>query len=91
MRLRPALHYYGGYLEDHATNSEYHWVLDLDHTGAGWVNAAPLPNTRGHFSGAAWNGKFHAIGSAFGHDAPSNTVDTNLVYDYNLVMDSWDG
>ena len=59
------LHYFGGLMADRDTDSNDHWVLDLEDWAAGsaaWTHAAPMPVPRNQFSSVVFDGKIYAIG-----------------------------
>ncbi|NAS13037.1 malectin domain-containing carbohydrate-binding protein [Poritiphilus flavus] len=85
--LNGKIHFFGGLLEDRITDSEDHYVLDINDLAAGWQSAAPLPNPRNHLSAATIDGLVYAIGGQFGHD---NGVDyVSLLHAYDPATDSW--
>lgn len=78
-------HYFGGF-SDRYTNSSAHWVLNVD-TGVTWTSATPLPDARGHLSGAVVNDKIYAIGGQHGHDR--KPVDLKRVDVYDPQTSTW--
>jgi len=87
-----SLHYFGG-LIDRDTDSEDHWVLDLDATGDGakWKSAAAMPAPRNQFATVAYQAKIYAIGGQFHHDSASGkpALDQKRVDIYDTTADSW--
>ncbi|UJH67036.1 PKD domain-containing protein [Allomuricauda sp. SCSIO 65647] len=81
------IHFFGGLLPDRQTDVGNHYVLDLNNIGAGWANAAPMPNPRNHHGAASVNGIVYAIGGQFGHD--SSPQYQNLVHAYDPNTDTW--
>lgn len=79
------LHYFGGWLPDRNSDSPDHWALTIGDSA--WQSRAPLPEPRGHLSGASLGGKVYAIGGNEGHDpAP---VDVRRVDRYDPATDTW--
>lgn len=84
------LHYIGGLKPDRDTDSEDHWVLNLDDWANGsaeWTNAAPMPAPRNQFACVELEGEFYAIAGQFHHD--SKQLDQPRVDIYDPKTDSW--
>jgi N-acetylneuraminic acid mutarotase len=86
VELDGALHFFGGVRADRNTDSSNHWVLRLADLGE-WQPRAPMLNARNHFSGAALDGKIHAMGGQYRHDYAPLDVDLHEAYD--PATDSW--
>ena len=84
------LHYMGGVKADRDTDSEDHWMLDLEQWAnrtARWEKAAPLPAPRNQFSTVTVDGKIYVIGGQFHHD--SGQIDQARVDIYDPKTNSW--
>ena len=81
VRLGRDLHYFGGTSANLTRDYGDHWVLDLDDVGAGWSDAAPLPNPRNHLAYAALNGKAYAIGGQHLKEERTGAVADVQAYD----------
>ncbi len=75
------LSFVGGVEADRDTDSEKHWILDLDNVAAGWVLAAPLPIPRNHFGAIAFQGRGYVVGGQFRHDTNPQDVDFVSAFD----------
>lgn len=83
------IHVFGGLKPDRQTDTNEHWVLDLDRLYQGWRSAAPLPKARNHLSGASLGGQVYAIGGQRGHDRPNGVFDVAFVHSYHSATDTW--
>jgi len=84
------LHYVGGLKPDRDTDSEDHWVLNLDDWAKGsaeWTKAAPMPVPRNQFSCVVYKDELYAIGGQFHHD--SEQLDQTRVDIYDPKSDTW--
>jgi len=87
VELDGELHFFGGVKADRDTDCADHWVLRLDENPGAWRPRAPMLNGRNHLSGAAINGRVHAVGGQYRHDyAP---LDIDLLEAYDPATDSW--
>jgi N-acetylneuraminic acid mutarotase len=87
VEINGELHFFGGVKADRDTDCADHWALRLDDDNGTWHPRAPMLTARNHLSGAALNGKIHAIGGQFRHDfAP---LDLDLHDAYDPATDSW--
>jgi hypothetical protein len=87
VELNGELHFFGGVKSDRDTDASDHWVLRLDEDPGAWQPRAPMLHGRNHLSGAAVNGKIHAVGGQYRHDfAP---LDLDLHEAYDPATDSW--
>ena len=78
------LHYFGGLMADRDTDSNDHWVLDLEDWATGsaaWTHAAPMPVPRNQFSTVLFDGKIYAIGGQFHHDSMQLDQPRTDIYD----------
>lgn len=83
------IHFFGGLLPDRVTDTDEHYILDINNQGLGWVAAAALPNGRNHLSGASFNGLVYAIGGQHGHDNENLVVDQDDLDVYDPSTDTW--
>lgn len=87
-KLENKLHFVSGYFSPvPEPSSDKHWVLDLSNQEQGWIEAAPIPISRGHAGAAVLNNKLYMIGGAYTHDPMWE--DTDLVHRYDPKSDSW--
>lgn len=75
------IHALGGLTPGRCIDTTDHWVLDTQELAAGWVAAAPLPESRNHFQAVEWNGRIYVTGGQRGHDCGSVQLRTAHVYD----------
>jgi len=84
--LNDDLHYFGGLLIDRQTDSDIHYVLDLNNPTA-WQVRSTFLYPRNHFQGVALDGKIFASGGQFGHDG--GLTETSLLTVYNSTTNIW--
>jgi len=72
---------------DRVTDSEGHYVLDVNNLAEGWQQLAPLPQARNHLSSALIGDVLYAIGGHFGHD--NGVQELALVHAYDTQTDTW--
>jgi len=87
-RIGRKIHVVGGLLPDRQTDTNEHFVLDLDNVAAGWKVSTPMPQAKNHFGTAAVAGKLYAIGGQSGHDGAK--VDFKTVFRYDPMLDKWE-
>lgn len=81
------VHALGGLTPGRCVDTTDHFVLDTQNPGAGWITAAPLPESRNHFQAVEWNGRLYVTGGQRGHDCGSTLLRSAHVYD--PASDSW--
>jgi hypothetical protein len=75
------IHALGGLTPGRCIDTTDHWVLDTQNLAAGWVSAAPLPESRNHFQAVTWNDRIYVTGGQRGHDCGSVLLRSAHVYD----------
>jgi hypothetical protein len=81
------IHALGGLTPGRCIDTTDHWILDTRNLAAGWVSAAPLPESRNHFQAVEWNGRIYVTGGQRGHDCGSTLLRSAHVYE--AATDAW--
>jgi N-acetylneuraminic acid mutarotase len=81
------LHYFGGFNISGRTDSNLHFVLNLDNLAAGWQSASPMPLVRNHMAYVNFGNKVYLIAGQTGTD--DGLITRSDVQIYDPATDTW--